>query len=301
MEFQLLSMKNIINICKISLILLLFAACTDVVELDVPAAEPEIVVDGELTNDRDVFVKLSQTAGFFDNADFLNISGAQVSIFEDGQEVSTLAESSTTAGLYESNFRGSINKTYRIRIEIGGNVPDKIAGIWWSDLDTMRAVPPLDSLKQASLDRNTTPQAFFPGEYALLYFGDLPGEGDFYRIVRNLNDSVFAQESIIFSDEGVDGAYFGGGIFPAVAIYGPFNEPEVGELPDSLGVTMQSVSPDFNNFMTVLNSQVNTGSPFDAPPALVLGNIRKEGEAGTFGFGYFRVVGSSRIGLVYQP
>lgn len=276
-------------------------SCTDVVDLDVDAAPPELVVDGVISNDRELYVKLSQTSGFFDNDAFEKISGARVSIFENGQEMSVLDESPNEAGTYLSNFKGSIGNEYRIRVEISTNAPDQIIGTWWSTADTMKRVPNIDSMGQMSLDRNTNPQAFFPGEYAVMYFGDFEGKGDYYRLTRSLNDSVFAQENFFITDENLDGFYFGNGLFPPVSIYGPFEDPEAGEEPDSLGVRLESVTEAFFDYMQVLNTQVQTGSPFDAPPALVLGNIHKENEEETYAFGYFRVVAGSNAGLRYEP
>jgi len=276
-------------------------SCTDVVDLDVDAAEPELVVDGVISNDRELYVKLSQTAAFFDNASFEKISGARVSIYENGQEVSVLDESPNEPGTYLSSFKGNIGNEYRVRIEINANVPDQILGTWWSIADTMKRVPNIDSMGQMSLDRTTTPQAFFPGDYAVMYFGDFEGKGDYYRLIRSLNDSVFAQENFFITDENLDGFYFGDGLFPPVSVYGPFEEPEAGEEPDSLSVRLESVNEGFFDYMQVLNTQVQTGSPFDAPPALVLGNIHKENDESTYGFGYFRVVAGSNAGLRYEP
>lgn len=276
-------------------------SCTDVVDLDVEAAPPELVVDGLLSNDRDLYIKLSQTSGFFDNSAFEPIRGARVSIYENGQETDILTESTDTPGTYRSNFKGNIGNQYQLRIEINNNAPEQILGTWWSTADSMKRVPTIDSLGQMSLDRNTIPQAFFPGEYAVMYFGDFEGVGDYYRVSRMLNDSVFAQENFFITDENFDGFYFGGGLFPPIAIFGPFEEPEVGEEADSLSVRLESVSEEFFDYMQVLNTQVQTGSPFDAPPALVLGNIYRDGNPNDYGFGYFRVVAASENGIRYTP
>lgn len=275
-------------------------ACTDVVELDVEAAEPELVVDGLLTNDQFSYVRLSETAPYFDNQEFKAVSGAQVSLLKDGQEVLVYTESNTEPGLYESNYLGDFLGVYQLKIEIIQG-SEKIAGTWFSDPDTLRAVPNVDSLQIRRLNRNTTPQAFQDGDYAVMFFGDLAGPGDYYRIIRSLNDSVFAQENNFISDEGFDGIYFGSGFFPPINIYGPFEEPESGMPADSLGVILQSVAPEYFDYMQVLSSQVQTGSPFDAPPALVLGNLYKDGDAKAHAFGYFRIAGSSRNGIRYQP
>jgi|GEM_PF-1739395 len=282
-------------------ILLGLSSCRDVVELDVEAAAPELVVNGELSDKENVYVQLQSTAGFFNNDDFEGIENARVSIFEDGQEVVILDESQTVSGRYEANFKGQVNKQYQIRIEIANDAPEKIQGTWLSKLDTLRPVPEIDSVKQATLGRNTTPQAFFEGEYAVMFFGDFVGEGNRYRFKRQLNDSVFAQEAFLISDEDFDGIYFGQGLFPPINVYGPFEDPEPGEEPDSLTITIQSVSIDFENYLNVLLSQVQTGSPFDAPPAMVVGNIYNADDPSRMAFGYFQTIGINRNGLRYQP
>ncbi len=276
-------------------------ACTDVVELEVEDAAPALVVNGELRNDRDVFVKLQTTAGFFDNEAFTTISQARVSIWEDGQEAIVLNESNTEPGLYEAPFRGSVNKRYQLKIEINGDYPEEVLGNWISDLDTLRPAPQIDSMKQASLNRNTTPSVFEAGDYALIFFGDFEGRGDYYRIKRTLNDSAFAQETILINDEEVDGIYFGRGQFPPIAIFGPFEAPEVGAGPDSLTVEIQAVSKDFERYLTILQSQVQTGSPFDAPPAFIIGNIRAENKPENYAYGYFQIFGANQNGLRYTP
>ena len=119
-------------------LLISISACTDVVELDVDSSEPELVVDGVITNDRNVFVKLSQTAAYFDNNPFIPLKNARVSLWKDGQELVVLNENASTPGLYESATLGEFNATYQIKVEISGDVPDKIAGTWISVIDTLR-------------------------------------------------------------------------------------------------------------------------------------------------------------------
>lgn len=294
-------MSSLRSIFLSFIILSFLVSCTDIVELDVEASDPELVVDGLVTNDQFAYVRLSETAPYFDNSEFKAVSGARVSLFKDGQEHLVFTESTEKPGYYESNYLGEFLSVYQLRIDITGGASDPIIGTWWSKPDTLREVPAVDSLQQRRLNRNTTPQAFREGEYAVMFFGDLPGAGDYYRLIRSLNDSVFAQENNFISDEGFDEIYFGQGFIPPLNIYGPFEDPEEGEAPDSLSVVLQSVSPDYFDYMQILNSQVQTGSPFDAPPALVLGNLYKENDTKALAFGYFRVAGSSRNGIRYRP
>lgn len=276
-------------------------ACTDEVDLNVESAPPELVVDACLSNDRDLYVKLSQTAAFFDNSTFSAISGARVSLYENDQELVVLTEDPQEPGMYRSSFRGRMGPSYKLRIEINGGAPDQVLGLWWSETERIKRVPQIDSLKQMSLNRNTNPQVFEAGDYAVLYFGDFEGQGDYYRILRTLNDSVFAQEDFFISDENFDGFYLGTRGFPAAAVHGPFEEPEPGQAPDTLSLGLQSVSESFFDYMQVLSTQVQTGTPFDAPPALVLGNIHREDNPESYAFGFFRAVNTVSSGLRYEP
>lgn len=288
---------------KISLIFLalIVVSCQDPIDIDVPTGEIELVISGQVSNKDSAFVKISTTSEYFSNEEVNYISGARVSIWEGNTEMAVLSESSNRKGYYSSDFSGSIGNIYHLEIEINGDYPSNFLGEWVSAADTLRACPELDSLKQETLNRTTNPRAFREGEYALMYFGDIPDTKNFLRIKRTLNDSVFAREIIIFDDFGVDGAYFGGSEFPAVSIYGPFEEPEMGEDPDSLRVRIESISADFEAFLTLVNSQQQVGSPFDAPPALVIGNIHRKGDVEDYAFGYFSVVGTNSNGLRYQP
>jgi len=289
---------------KISLLItvLSFVACQDPVDIEVPSGEIALVISGQVSNNDSCHVKISTTSDYFSNAGVNYISGARVSIWEGNTEIALLTESSNKAGYYASDFKGTIGRIYHIEVEINGNYPANFIGDWVSTSDTLRACPQLDSLKQETLDRTTNPRAFLEGEYALMYFGDIPDTKNFLRIKRTLNDSVFAREIIIFDDFGVDGAYFGGSeLFPPISIYGPFEEPELGEDLDTLTIRIESISADFQAFLTLVNSQQQVGSPFDAPPALVIGNIHRKGDVEDYAFGYFSVVGTNSNGLRYKP
>jgi hypothetical protein len=293
-------MKTFYKLGFIALILS-FAACTDVVELEVPQTAPEIVITGQLSNTDSCYVRISTTAPYFSDEETTKISGARVSIWQGSTEVALLTESSLTAGYYSSDFKGSIGNLYHIEVLVEGNFPEKTLGTWVSVFDTLRDCPVVDSIRQATLSRSTTPQAFEEGEYALMYFGVIPNVRNYYRLKRTLNDSVFAKEIIVFDDEGVDGIYFGSGIFPPISIYGPFEEDEMEIELDTLVVRLESISRDFGDFLDLVNSQTQVGSPFDAPPALVVGNIHRKGDAEDYAFGYFNVVGSNTNGLRYMP
>lgn len=276
-------------------------SCQDVVELDVPATDTEIVISGLLSDKDSCYVDLSTTAPYFSEGETNKISRARVSVWEGDTELALLTEKTLGSGHYTSPFKGTVGKVYHIEIEVNGDYPAKTLGSWVSVADTLRACPAIDSIKQETLNRTTRPQAFTEGEYALMYFGDIPNVKNYYRIKRTLNDSAFAREIITFDDFGVDGAYFGASFFPAVSIFGPFEDPKLGEVSDTLTVRIESISSDFESFLALVNSQTQVGSPFDAPPALVVGNMHRKGNLDDYAFGYFSVVGTNTNGIRYKP
>ena len=293
-------MKTFIKI-SVFIFTLFLTSCQDIVEIDVPAGDTELVVSGQISDKDSSYVQLSTTAPYFSEGETSVISGARVSLWEGSTEIAIFSESNSKPGYYSSNFKGSIGKIYHIQVDITGDYPSKSLGTWVSKADTLRACPPIDSLTQATLNRTTTPRAFEEGEFALMFFGDIPDTKNYYRVKRTLNDSAFAREIIIFDDFGVDGAYFGGGIFPPISIFGPFDEENMEEEKDTLVVRVESVSNDFQSFLTLVSSQSQVGSPFDAPPALVVGNIHRKDNEREYAFGYFSVVGTNSNGLRYKP
>tara|TARA_R110002050_G_scaffold225447_1_gene361342 strand:- start:13916 stop:14797 length:882 start_codon:yes stop_codon:yes gene_type:complete len=293
-------MKTFIKI-NLFVFSLIFASCQDVIEIDVPVGATELVISGQISDKDSAYVQLSTTSPYFSQGETRVISGARVSIWKGNAEMALLSESISKPGFYSSNFQGSIGEIYHIEVDISGDYPRSTLGTWVSKSDTLRACPPLDSLVQATLSRTTTPRAFEEGEYALMFFGDIPDTKNYYRVKRTLNDSAFAREIIIFDDFGLDGAYFGGGEFPPVSIYGPFEEDKMDLEKDTLVVRVESISDDFQSFLTLVSSQDQVGSPFDAPPALVVGNIHRKDNEREYAFGYFSVVGTNSNGLRYKP
>lgn len=275
-------------------------SCTDVVELDAPTAAPELVLNGEVSESAGVWARLELTAAFFSDAAAPSISGAVVELYEDDSLVARLNESDSLAGYYQHSYRGKVGSTYRLRAQMPGSIPESAQGVWLSDSEPLRSVPGIDSINIRYLDRNSQPPAFFEGDYALLYFQEIGGRRDFIRVRRWLNDSLFPRSFFVLNDRGVDGLYFGRSPIPPIGVYGPFDAPKQAE-GDWLKIQFESISESFNNYLTILASQIQVGSPFDSPPALVLGNIRAEEDRERYAFGYFRAIATSRDSVLYNP
>jgi len=280
--------------------LLPLLSCQDVVELEVPESEPQLVVDGWVTDQQPAQVILSTTDAYFAQGSTPRISDARVYLLENGDTVAQLRENQDSAGLYRAPFTGQPGRRYRLRLTVP-NGPPGVAGTWESQLETLRPVPTLDSINIRRLDRNTQPPAIQAGAYALGYFQERPGPGDHLNVTRSLNDSVFQRDIFALEDEGVDGFYFGSGLVPPLGLYGPFDRPPRHADPDTFSTRLESITPNYYDFLQVLSEQINVGTPFDAAPALILGNVRHTRDTSQYAFGYFRASALSSAQVIYRP
>ncbi|MGB0176102.1 MAG: DUF4249 family protein [Owenweeksia sp.] len=291
-------MKNILVIFRILTLTLILASCQDVIKIDVPDNQVAISISGRITDLKGGYVVVSTTANYFAQGETPKVNDARVFLFEDGIMVSEMLPDSLP-GLYTTSYNGSVGRDYEIEVQVMDNNPVFRAGTWRSKTETMQRIFSIDSIRVRELNRNTVPQVFNEGSYALMYFQEPPGKGDAYRVTRWKNDSLFTQSIFIFDDVNVDGLYIGEkDRVPAFNYFGPFNEKRT----DSAGIEIASLTREYFNFLTLLSSQVfNVGSTFDPPPETIIGNIYDVSDPDEYGFGYFGASALSSGGARYNP
>lgn len=284
-------MKTFLKQLALVITLGFLASCQDVVDLDVPTSEPNIVINGRVTDTKGTQVTVSVTADYFSQQETPKIDSAKVFLFENDTMVTELRFDS--AGVYNSGFNGSLGNRYHVLVEIPENEPNFKQGSWRSSSELLKPTVELDSFKVKFLRR---PEVFEEGFYAQAYFQELPGSGDFYRIIRWRNDSLITQDISVTDDVAIDGFYFGGEQIPAFAYTGPLEK--VG---DSLGLEISSISEGYFNFLNLIIAQVfQVGSTFDPPPAPVIGNIYNVDDPEQYGFGYFAASSLATGGVTYK-
>lgn len=277
------------------------SACQDVVEVDIPSTAQELVVEGSLSDQEPAQVSLSTTAPYLGGEETPKIRGAQISLYQNDSLLEFLTEVDSLPGVYRGSVLGQLNQSYHLKITVSDNYPEQVKGNWYSQPSLLRPVAQIDSLSIQKLDRSTVPNVLDPGDYALLYFQERPGRGDYTRVQRWLNDSLFRREVIIIEDEGIDGFYFGRD-FPPLAIFGPFNPADTldqGQI--KFRIRFESISAEHADYLRLINEQTQVGSPFDAPPALIVGNIRLAADSSRYAFGYFRASARSEAHVRYDP
>lgn len=235
-----------------------FTACQDVIDLDLPSSDPQIVVEGWLTNDDvEQQVRLSLSAPYFENAPLPGVADATVILFDGENPVDTFMEKRDTTGIYTSTFRLQIGGFYSVYVLS----PD---GKEYQSLpQELRRVPQIDSIYAKFQEEGPFQDE---GYYVSIDTREPAGIGDHYRWRQFINqdfqndpfDLTFA------SDEFVDG--------------NPIIDFEVATQPATVGDTVRidqlSISREAFDYLAQVQSQTAfVGGLFDTPPAPIPGNI----------------------------
>ena len=268
----------ILGIC-----LLVLSACEDVIELDLPDAEPLLVVNGRITDSDSTGVTLTTSAPYFSNQATPRVSGAVIRLFENGVEIDQLAEDS--AGYYRSDQTGIAGRTYHITVEIAQGNPAIASGTWRSRPERLRPVALIDSVYSEYLEEDPPFQE--EGLYPFFTFSDLADQRDHYRLRIWRNDTIRDAPTDIttYEDELWNGRSFDNVDFPAVQFE---NDPK----PEgtTYRVEQSSISVAYFDYLNLMFSQTaQVGSTFDPPPAPLIGNIECLSQPDQIGLGYFNV------------
>ncbi len=269
---------RIVKYISVLVLIVVNLSCTDVIDLDTGDTTRALNVYGHISDTTGTQVSLSLTTSYFDQNTNPPINDADVFLFEDGVSVGQLNPLGAE-GKYELDYSGTLGKSYHIEILLPTHygLPQN----WSSQPEVLSRVFKADSFNTRFLTKNSVPSVFEEGYYSLLYFQEPKGVGDSYRIRRWLNDSLFAQDFLIFDDANFDGADFGGS-FPGVAIYGPM------EIGDTNRIEISSISRPYYDYLSLIVEQVfQIGGPFDPPPSPIVGNIYNSDDPKDYGFGFF--------------
>ncbi|MDR0541856.1 MAG: DUF4249 domain-containing protein [Dysgonamonadaceae bacterium] len=108
-------MKNIISLF---LVVLMFASCTERMDIDLDGVPPQLVIYGSISTDATQHrISVMRSSDYFSNATPESISGATVTI-SDGGNVFVLTESPTEKGVYQTapDVFGVEGKTYILTV-----------------------------------------------------------------------------------------------------------------------------------------------------------------------------------------
>lgn len=229
-------MKKILAI--LPLITILFASCEKEVDVDLNDSDPQIVIEGEITDQPGpYFVRISKSVNFSNSNTYPSVSGAIVSISDDNGNVDRLTE--VENGLYRTNTTvGASGKTYNLSVSINN--------INYSAISTMPQKVMLDSLK---FDRFRTPDG--KDNYTTIpVYNDPITNGNNYRFLMTV-DGV--KDKTYYVDNDI----IGNGITNVRGLINPDNEVA---LNSSIKFEMRCIDePTYLYFNSL--SQISGGGP----------------------------------------
>ena len=185
--------RSLSQVARVIIVLaaLFLSSCEKVIHLDLNTAEKKYVIEAMVTDQPGTAqVLLSQTKNFDDNNQFVGVSGAVITVKEEGGLLTTFTE--TSPGHYEApGLVGSSGKSYDLNVTVAGNV--------FTATSTMPAKVNLDSIY-------TTDELIFTDTRKIVnaVFQDPPGRGNNYRFIQYVNN---LKEKALFieNDDYTDG------------------------------------------------------------------------------------------------
>ena len=263
--------------------LLIFASCSDVVDLEVPDGDVQLVVDGWLTDQAgEKQVLLSLTANYFADGELPRVTGAEVLLKNEDNTVAALEEKEP--GVYVTEYVGEVGMTYHLYIRTSEGAE------YESNPELLRAVPPIDSIYYEYKEESVFEDE---GYYISIDTREPLGVGDHYRWKQYVNDEYLNEpfDLLYASDEFVDGN-------PIIGF--EINEDPL-ELDDSFRIEQLSISEAAFEFFTQVQLQTAfVGSLFDSPPAPIKGNIINLNADGPEALGFFGVSAVSTASTVIK-
>lgn len=240
----------------------LLLSCERVIQVNIKDEPLKFVVEGVLTDDSTCRVRLSQTSNFYDTINLRGVTGARVTITEDGKSPVVLS-ASNNRGEYSARYTGVPGRTYHLRVEYR----DSIANHVFTGTSTMPQKVVLDSLYIS--------ERIFLGKtrmIAAIRFNDPPAPGNAYRYVQRVDGEL---ETTVFVNK--DDLINGRTVVDELLI---FNDEYTLKKCDQVNVELQSIDQPNFLFWYSLN-QGSLGSSQSASPGNPASNI-KGGALGYF-------------------
>ncbi len=246
----------------------LLTSCEEVIDYKLNSTDEKLVVEGLVTDQPGPYtVRLTSTKGYLDQGRVPSATAGLVTITDvEAGVTDTLRASTATAGLYLTTPRfpqGQIGHHYRLRIVREGQE--------YTAESEIKRILPLDSLSF----KYKTPQTDAvsdSGYYTTAYFREAAGRGDYYRFLIYQNRRWRNRSEVaVIDDELYDGNY---------------GDPEIGyniNPRDTVTVELRSIDKAaYDFYIGLTNAQLNTGTPFDSPPANAPTNVRGNRVIGLF-------------------
>ncbi len=261
--------KKWLSYVAVLLGLVTITSCEKVIDLNLNNAERKYVIEANLTDKTGgCIVLLSQTKDFDEDNTFEGISGATITITENGTTVVPLTETATKGQYTAPAFVATTGRNYELKVNINTSS--------FTATCKMPQIVLMDSI-------NTNDETIFGQTTKMVtaYHPDPPGLGNNYRYIQYFNGAKISG-NLVRNDDYSDGRHTESRLFY-------FSDEEDEDDPklvsgDHVKVEMLSITPEIYKYWFSLDRSA-TGGSAQATPSNPVTNIK--GGA----LGYFSVHG----------
>lgn len=281
-------MKNF-NLKILSVVLVLFNSCTDVVNVDVPVAPPRLVVEASIdwekgTDGSTQIVKLSMSTPFFDNLSNTEVTNASIKVTNNSSNDEFIFVHQGNGIYGTSNFIPVLNESYTLEVIHEGET--------YTAEETMTPVVDIDEISQARVG------GFDDDALEVdIYFNDPANIENFY-LFRFEEEGDLLPELLALPDEFIDGN--------RTKVFFEKEEDENNGVEefvagDVANIEFYGISKQYFNFVDILIDQYdNAQNPFGTVPATLKGNVVNPTNPENFAFGYFRLSQVVKASYTFQ-
>lgn len=270
-------MKQYLKIIFLGLMISV-VSCTDVVEVDVPAAAPRLVIEASLdwekgTLGNEQTIKLSESVPYFDELINNEVTGASVKVTNDDDNTEFVFVDQNDGTYTTDAFLPIIGQSYTLEVIYNGEV--------YIAQETLVPVVDIAEVNQ-SIEDGFDDEAL---EVNVL-FDDPIDEENFY-LFRFQEAQDLLPELLDISDEFTNGNQMK--VFYEREEDDDINQEEL-QPGDVVSISFYGISERYFNYIRLLIEQYGSvGDPFSTLPAPLRGNCTNPTNPDNYAFGYFRL------------
>jgi len=281
---------KILLVITVSLVTLLMISCQEVISVDLTEGEKRLVVEGRVALYKDRTrslqeIRLTTTGDYFSNAPAPRASGAEVTITDNQGQSVTLTE--VQPGYYISDaLNPVIGNDYELTVNYAGNT--------YRAVETLIAVPPIDSIYQEFIEENIFDEA---GIRIKIDYQDPADQVNYYYWEQYRDGLSFIQPnpgtkySLVSSDELYNGQFVKGRLVNDEIIY---NSGQQGL------IRQMGLSEYAYKYYFALFDQEGTRGNLSSPPAPIRGNVENLTNPDNYALGYFYAAEISQREIIIE-
>jgi len=258
-------------------IVIIFASCSDVVDVEVQEGPKRLVVEASLDWEKGSegnvqTIRLRESTPFFSTNTNTEVTGASVVVTNEGSGASYNFEDQGNGEYLTTNFEPVLEQKYTLRIEYNGEI--------YTATETMTAVTDITSVfqgrKEGFDDELLEVHVVFtdPEVEGNNYLFKFQREGDLLRDLETAKDEFLNGNEIDWwyeIDEDDD------------------TEIEPFKPGDVVDIEMYGISKAYYDYIKILISQLGGVGLFESTPVDVKGNCVNTTNPENYAFGYFRL------------